>query len=828
MPEFVRRHWWIAALIAALGLLGVDGAQKLHRMRALAALGEARSPEPERDPRSPTGYRWGQRNQILFAEDGYNWIMQTQAMGAGGGLRVRRADYDNYPYGRDVHWSWPLHGWLAALGWIESRATGDPWPIAVERAAPLSNALLLAMLVLAIVPLAARKFGSSAGALLALGLVAVAPFSVQFEVGGPDHRGLASVCAFLSLLFLLAGRGGWAREGGPGEPAPDDAGGWFIASGVAGGIGLWISAATLVPVLAGIGIGALASGGWLARGLGRDAGLKPRPDLWRAWGVSGGAASLLFYFVEYFPSHLGVRLEVNHPIYALAWAGAGDLLCRACRRLQGGTLATSSGDRLWAGASCAALVLPAVTLLAGGEGLFVISNPLMWALHNDYIEEFFSMAHRLRGLSGFELAHALLFQVNLLPLLGLGMAWLCLGPALSRPAKAILALAAIPAAISGVLAVRQNRWLSVSDALWLAALVAIVHVIGSGPGAPGRRIRRFRLAGCAFLLPVLLPYPVGILGAASAAKPASAWEFQQLVSRDLAHWLRNRTGDEGGVILSGPSATTELIYFGGFKGIGTLYWENLSGLKALAAIYGASSPERALELIRQRGITHIVVYSWNSFADAAARLERGLRVDQPAPANAFMTGLLRSPQGPPTWLRPIFYPLPPYPGVKDPWVLVLEVVPGQSPEEAYVRNLQFLLADGNREKAASALGILRESGSRYLPALILEAQTAMRLGEKDAFDPAIGRIRAALENALYLELDDRIDLAVVLATAGEPGLARRQLAYGWISANERSLRRLSPARLSALLELSRRLEVPDIPAAALALATGLEPAPPTP
>ena len=69
----------------------------------------------------------------------------------------------------------------------------------------------------------------------------------------------------------------------------------------------------------------------LALGLrGRGAPVRPvwlsDPGLFRFWGLVGGGASVAVWLLEYFPNHLGLRLEVNHPLYAAAWIGGGEVL----------------------------------------------------------------------------------------------------------------------------------------------------------------------------------------------------------------------------------------------------------------------------------------------------------------------------------------------------------------------------------------------------------------------------------------------------------------------------------------------------------------------
>ena len=194
--------------------------------------------------------------------------------------------------------------------------------------------------------------------LLAFGAVGVGPFYQSFAEGWLDHHGLAALNALLSVLLLAGGAAGWVRTPTTERDAdtssllgrlPDRAQAkrWFIAAGIAGGVGLWISAASEAPVLVEVGLGALLATGLLGRHANEKDGARPDPSLWRVWGWSGAATSTFFYLLEYFPAHFGMRLEVNHPLYALAWAGGGEIIFRSCRWWSGGKLSGNGRDWAW-------------------------------------------------------------------------------------------------------------------------------------------------------------------------------------------------------------------------------------------------------------------------------------------------------------------------------------------------------------------------------------------------------------------------------------------------------------------------------------------------
>jgi hypothetical protein len=77
-----------------------------------------------------------------------------------------------------------------------------------------------------------------------------------------------------------------------------------------------------------------------------------------------------------------------------------------------------------------------------------------------------------------------------------------------------------------------------------------------------------------FLVAVLVPGPGLMVNSWIQYKwtaPVSDVEIMESITRDVSQRLRARYGSEQGVVVSGPTTTTWMIYWGGFKGLGTLY-----------------------------------------------------------------------------------------------------------------------------------------------------------------------------------------------------------------------------------------------------------------
>lgn len=732
--------------------------------------------------------------------------MQAQQAAAAGELRLRRVDYDNAPYGREVHWSSPLRWWIELVARVDEAVTGKPLPQAIERAATYAGPWLLVLLSVGLTPLVARRFGAAAAAVFAVGMVCVAPVSSAFAIGTIDHHGIAVVAALVTVLGLAAA---------PGAGAPKS---WVIVAGVAGGVGLWISAATQVPVLLGVGLGAIA-GSWQTR---KESPVLA-PELWRVWGIAGAATSAAAYVVEYFPGHLGWRLEVNHPLHALAWLGAGEILFRVGRWARGKSFAGGGSERaLLVAAFGAVAALPAVVLLAG-ERTFWISDPLLWLLHADYIEEFGPLAEEFSRAGGLPAWAVGFLVVTVLPLLVVPAGLWAWRRDTVPNARLGLWLTVAPLLVALGMTLAQKRWLHLAGALGLGLFVVVTWQLRTGAISwPGPRTRRAVGWGLAAL--VLLPFPIAVMRQARALEAEGPQvgpaEMRELGARDVARWLRQRVGPESVTVLSDPTTTTQLVYFGGFRGVGTLYWENLEGLRATMRTAGAESPAHAEQLVRDRAVTHLVAFSWQPLAEESARLVRGIRGSEPAPPGTFLQEVQAGRL--PAWLRPLPYRLPGHPYFADKYVAVFEVAFGQSPAEAVTHQARYLLAHGDVAGAVRMLEEVRRNAPEHLPALCTLAQ--IHLGRRDVakLDEVWSEILERLGREAKIEPDDRLVIIQCYLAAGRRDEARGHLRAFWESADERALRRLPAGGVDRAYQWAAEFEVP-VPADAAQVVGRLRP-----
>jgi len=804
-PTVSRYHpaLWLVPLVAAVALVLWDAFRQAQHFRQVSANYRVAVRAPLPDAASPTGFADGRRHVAYPARwvDGQHWIVQTQQMLADGGLRVRAVNHDNAPHGRSVHWSSPFRWWLALCAWVDHTLTGRSLASAVETAAFYANPLLLAALLLTLVPCVSRRFGAAGAALLALGLAGSPALRVLFAPDNPDHHGAIQLCAMAALFFLLSGGAGWVRREDrvffpqlPWLPSPAQARRAFTCSAVAGGIGLWISAVSMVPVFLGI-----AAGGLVCAGIGRRENSRTvafDSSLWRRWGVIGSATAFFAYLIEYFPSHLGWRLEVNHPLYALAWLGGGEVLARATAWLSG-RLPSKSGSPVALAAAVVALIAPAMVIALAGPRVFVVSDPFLWSLSHDYTPEFRSLSVALR-YSGWNVATV----ASCLPMLLVPLGLIALIVGRSRPPRLGAALLALPltaTALFWAMAFKELRWWTVGHG-FLLGVIALASMSFATGASRLRRIASFAIVAAAFVPGLFL-----LTQATAQRSPIDLDDVLSLAERDLAHSLRQRVGDAPLVVLSGPATTSRMIYFASARGLGTPYWENLDGLKRAAEILAAPTAEEAHRLIRASGITHLVFVSWDDFVEPYVRLARGLRPHDPLREPAFGLDLLRN-SNVPSWLERIPDHLPSIPALAGESVLIFEVTDRTAPEQRLVRTVRSLLYRGRLDDARNAIPELRRF-SDNLAIAVARARTELAAQNRPGLDSALADVDRLLHQRQALDPEDRMDLIGLLALSGRTADARSLLEEALPHFDAPALRRLTPGSLAMLLRLTQNLGI---------------------
>lgn len=790
------RAWMVVLLLALSFTIWVD-ARRIQRIEHIAALSRGDSVP---SAASPTGYAGGIRERVLPDHEGrsYEWIAQTQHLLAQGKWRVRQIEEENAPHGRATHAASPYRWWLGLVAYCDHLLNGHPLGIAVERAALYADPLLHLLILAGITLFAARHFGPLPASLVAVGGTALFPFAAGFLPGVPEDSTLGVLCALGSLLPLLAGIRALDRSDGDSVAKADvrarDTSYWFSIAGVFGGFGIWISPVSQVPLVLGIAFGSLLAA-WIRRSAAKDEqGSLPLP--WRAWSLGGTVTVLAASLVEYFPHHLGAwELRAVHPLYGLGWIGGGELLARTTGWMQqGGTSWKPRDIVIKLLASAAVLAVPFVMIKTG--------NPAFLAA--DLLS--FRLTKQPDGILAANLAAWINDEgftstawATLLPLVLLVPAtWLAVRRRTgTEPRTALTLLLGVVLPALG-LAYFQLKWWGLLDAILLALLVPLTASLCADGTS---RLRRGLWTGGVLL--VFLPGVFQLIPARKSLtdNALTVSEAVGLVERDLAHWLAKHSGTHGpALVLAPPNLTTTLNYYGGLRGLGTLSWENQMGLTFAIRIAISTSRHETIALLRQRGVTHIVIPSWDAFFDPylqSASVQIG---------EMFYRGLNR--WALPAWLRPIPYQLPSIPGFETQSVRIFEVVDDQDEPVAASRLTEYFIEQGEWDNARASHQTLLKYPADF-GVLVARAQLWAALNDAASFTPVFEPLLSRLAGGAdrYLPWDRRVSLAVVLARGKRLDLAREQVQRCLAEITEARLRSLTTNSLYHLLVLNKALGV---------------------
>lgn len=750
-------------MLAALVFLAWVNHGRRERVEYVTRLG-AEQAVP--DPTTATGWA-GNRRWLIAPEhnnDSYQWIMETQQMLATGDWRLRRVAYDNGIEDRAISSPAPYRWWLALGAKLHRLVNGTSLPLAVERVALWSDPVMLVLILLGGMVVLALRWGVWPAAVWLLGGATLYPFSAAFVPGAPDSLGLSLGLGMASVLFVVLGhlpsennleaRSTW----------------WMLAAGVAGGLGLWVNLVVQLPILVGLALG------------GAVALLQPKvagPEIirqWRIWSVAGAVTALLAFRVEHWPGTLSWKVTDNHPLVVLAWLGLGELLVVLAIKRAG-----AFPLRGWLGRGRLLLAV----LALGGLAFSFWKSEMPWLKGRDVF------GTRLTSLPQSAVAEdfgawlgqggpKLQVLAVLLPLSLLAMAvWCWFRKTTGSRAREALAMTVLPLLVLLPFAFLQLRWWSVVEGMLLLTAVTITAVLA-------REARRVALGfWVALVLVTLLPGVVCQRPAAQAdyAQALSQLEVESLVERSLAHWVAEHAGRPV-VMLAPPFRTTGLCFHGNLRGLGSLNLENKEALGAAARIASANSPDEALALINKRGVTHLVIPSWDGYLEEYARLFTS------RPENSFIFALKQWAM--PPWMMPIAYQLPTIGGFEGQSAFLFEIADEQDQATTLSRLAEYFLEMGQGDLAMSAsrgLAIYPEN----LPALAALGQIELARGDGASFAATFRTLLAVYASTEEHDLswDRRVSLAVVLMQGKRTDLARREMEIALNLMDEARLRSLS-------------------------------------
>ena len=594
--------------------------------------------------------------RIFMDNDAYYWVAYAREMAATGRWRIRHTQLDNPPDGRPVHWSQSVSWLLLLAGGIRHGLTGEGVSVAIEQAAIWVGPGLLILLLAGTGGLVCRRLGVAPAMVWVLNIASMVAISWAFHPLRPDHHGLQLGFVVSGVLGLMLGGTGWVRRGGGEEegvraiwfrplvpPNRREARRFFMASGILGGLGLWIGASVQLLGWGLVVIGAGLSVWMLPRKESVTAEWEYEPGLWRVWGWAGALTALLLYLVEYAPRFPGMRLEVNHPLHALSWVCIGEFLARwSAARREGRGISLRWAGPLGAGA----LLLPAL-LAWGPNDWHAMRDPLMQRLHQ-YIDEFRPYATAYPGAFWWNVVK----DFGLMPLGVAGVAILAWHRRTLPPERSVLAMVLVVAMGYAALTLWQARWLNFFGGTGLLVAVVAMPVLWRWHGQTGH-------AGLG-LLAVLLAlvgqagYFLHLQAQDILLRDISREQIGELIAPILQRQFAEKLGamDPGRTfrVMGGPHMAARLHYYGGIPNVASYYWENLDGLKAASDFFGGADDEEALRIVRARGITHVVL----PYSAPLVGMFHYVKTGKPSEegARASLGGrLLERPETLPAWLR---------------------------------------------------------------------------------------------------------------------------------------------------------------------------------
>jgi len=650
---------------------------------------------------------------LEIAFDGYEWCDHAEHLGEKGEWQMRYTHLDNAPEGREIHWSSGFAWYLRGLGEIHRHFTGDTLRNSIFRMSIWANPLLLIVALALFATLSARRFGPLCGSVLAIGMITTASFYEGFLPAYPDHHGITGF-ALMGIVFGIA----WAGAGWVQKPDGDaflpprslkQARHGIIFSGISAAAALWISGFSAAVIALGIGIGAMLSV-WLFAKRAAAEGSDYHPELWKLWALVTAAGSIFFYLLEYFPNHMAMRLEVNHPFYALAWLGGGWIIYEMTKWIR----ANQNGVAPFPWSHfilplLAISILPAAIFI-GGPDVYAIRHEFLIGLMKNIAEVLPLMTRVQMGAITWKVAF------GYFPLFVVAAIVLIFMRRVCSAAKGAYLLLICPIIIVTIMQFLQVRWGMLNGPIYIALAGLIIPQLW-------RLVPRFLAfqIGAGIVLCVTTYFfsvdtvngmlmPFWNQYSSKQNMQVGSGQLLALLHRDIAKALLQNANGKPITLLSSPNSSCLLSTFGGFQTIGTLYWENVEGLDTAAHILNAQSDEEALAMIKQRGITHVALMTWENFIGPYFQIIYPNPVPGKSLENSFGQRALFKKMIP-QWARPIPYPKNFLTNALKQDILLLEIVPDQTKEEAEFHLARFLrISEGNPVAAEIMLkGILDRS-----------------------------------------------------------------------------------------------------------------------
>ena len=766
---------WLLAVALALLFIGFLDHIRIQRVTRVSAIN---AENLKIDGSTLTGYAANTRWLIVPEHDNatYQWLQETEVMAKAGDWRLHHITYENAPKGRDVH-SASIFRWLIlATAEVGHYVSNDPLAVAIEHSALYISTVLHVLLIIGAVGFCWRAFGPASAGVTGIFLATLFPLTSHFVPGIANDYGLIQICTFFQALFLFSGLTQETRS----RPC-------FIAAGIAGGFGLWISATNEVPVLGALGIGAILMAFLRDKSAKGQARIAPLP--WRDWALSGALTSFVGYLVEYFPHHLDVRLQVNSPLYALGWIGLGEVAHQ---------LATGFSEQKMSVSRIAKTTIGVLLLAAVPIAIVVYQSGLARELLAQRLSDFPStpLAENIAILLSRPGAGlALLASFSVLSLLGIPC-WMLFRRSTPLACRRIALVGLVATAFLLVVSFFQLRWWSTIDILAIALVAAVL------PSAlqikPHGIVVRVFLAICGVAVFFGTVESIASLNLGHPDQLTTA-EVEGLRERDLAHWLAAHSTSSTPTVLLPPYRTPSFCFYAPLRGIGSQNWENSEG--AGAAFHLAASPreDETQALLLEHGVTEIVLPSWDT------DLIDVISATSPQPEKTFIYQLKH--WSVLNWLRPRANPASPIPGVEDAAATIFSVVDETDRATAISRYTEYFLETQQPGLAVQGVKALRNYPAS-LSALTTIAEVEKAEADQDGFDKDLHTIVETLKADPDQEVafDQRVSLAVVLLLGEQRELAKEQTSRCLKDATPERIRFLGTEALYHLMVLGKTFD----------------------
>ncbi len=614
--KFIGNPWRVYVLTCAVVAVVVFG-RAYEWDRAVRAFDHMLHPKVT-PPAAPESNR-----RVFLDGDSYYWVTFAQQIVVTGDWRVRYTYADNVPYGREVHWSQPVAWLLVGFGYVRRLVTGEPFPAAIEGAAIWVNPSLLVLSIIGFSWLISRRAGVVAGTFFALTFASLPDIGWAFQPFRPGHHGLHLAFSFGSVLCLVLGGLGWVRKQRTEVPAEDSdhamkffkplqlmdarqARGYFAAAGVFTGLGLWIGATVECFTIGAIVIGGVLLVFFMPAQL-TDGDTDYVAELWRVWEIWASAIATAAYLMEYFPSHMAMRLEVNNPLYIVTIVCIGELMVQLTR-WRSRDHKRDLLDRLKLLALTGGVALVPVLILFGPAQWHNLRDGQMSRLHN-FIAEFHTYANFNTGMP---IAESLFKWYGLLLLFPLG-ALAVAGPRWTRLYEwAALWISFFLCLFFLLLLLWQVRWAGwyAAASTWLMIIVGHIawRNILDKPAA-----KRTVVVGVVLSSLVLIQAAVFIareftdVVETCQGRTIKPEFINAAMDKYLAEGLRDGSHGKPMRVICEPSLAPVLYYFGGIQTVTSLYWENVPGLHDATAFFTDHGDMVARQIAEKRGLTHAIV-----------------------------------------------------------------------------------------------------------------------------------------------------------------------------------------------------------------------------